>query len=213
MFNEKFTLQKKRHFFTSNKTGKNKNKESDNEGDKDQKIRYFEGRWTFEEEKLFEKNYKNFLNKKITIKQLKKSIPTRTFLQVSSHITKMKYYYEKKFSIIMDPNIKKNINYIKKFYSNNNQNQNQNQIQNQNEDQNKKSLEQRAEKAMIILNDPIKKKNFAISIENLILLKSILPGEKKIKLDSNLIYNLLLLKKANFETKEMLIKHDEELDR
>ncbi len=37
-------------------------------------IKNFEGRWTIEEEKLFEKNYKDYLNKKITIKQLKKKI-------------------------------------------------------------------------------------------------------------------------------------------
>ena len=160
-------------------------------------IECFRGRWSIEEEKLFERNYKDFLNKKITIKQLKRSIPTRTFLQVASHITKMKYYLDIKFSMITDSKVKRNINEFKSFY-----------MKNRAEQRNSE-----AGKAMIILNDPIRQKHLAISVENLLLLKSILPEEKKIKFDSNLIYNALQLKKSTLEESSMLLDHDIQMER
>ena len=119
-----------------------RNKKLQKKKENEKKIKTFEGRWTTEEEKLFEKNYKDFLNKKISIRQLKKSIPTRTFLQVSNHIIKMKYYLQKKFSIIMDPKVKRDINNFKNFYGKNSENAQRNSD---------------PENPLIVLNDPIEK--------------------------------------------------------
>ena len=112
----------------------------------------------------------------------------------------------------MDPKVKKNIKEFKNFFGKSSISLEENSAKN--------CLfasagvpKEAASKSMIILNDPIKKKHFAISIENLLLLKSILPDEKKIKFDSNLIYNMLLSKKSDMELSGMLSKHDQELNR
>jgi len=162
------------------------------------KIKYFEGRWTTEEENKFETNYKKFISKKITKQELKSSIPTRSYEQVTSHLTKMKNHYDAKFSIVSNPSLREKIPELIKFFSN---------------EQTKNSYYKDNEKnplnAKVILYDQTTQgRHFAISVENLLLIRSLTKGEKTVKFDANLLANLLLMKKNIYENKKFLEKYD-----
>lgn len=59
----------------------------------------------------------------------------------------------------------------------------------------------------------MKKKNYAISLENFVLLKKFFPNRNELKLDFQAVHNFLLAVKAEREYAEMLKRHDAELKR
>lgn len=66
---------------------------------------------------------------------------------------------------------------------------------------------------MIYLRDEIKNKNYAISLENFVLLKKFFPTKTELKLDFQAIHNFLLAVKTEREYADMLQKHDAQMKR
>lgn len=143
----------------------------------------------------FEEKYIEYLQKKITLRDLKKSVPTRTKNQIHSHLFKKKYELDKKFCAIANKEIQEEIKSIKKFF------------------EKEKSEKPAIETQLIFLRDEIRKKIFGISLENFILMKKFFPNKAEMKFDFQAIHNFLLAKKAKKEYDQMLQRHEKEKNR
>ena len=143
----------------------------------------------------FEKNYIAYLQNKIAIKVLINSIPTRTPAQTQSHLNKKKYELDRKFCAIGNKSVRAEIFSINEFFE--------------------KEKFQKTPKPtqLVYLHDEMKKKNYAISLENFVLLKKFFPSGNELNLNFQAVHNFLLAVKAEREYSEMLKRHDSEMKR
>jgi hypothetical protein len=102
---------------------------------------------------------------------------------------------DKKYFAINNPKAMKEIEEMQKFF------------------EERKAKNQNKLTQLVYLKDDINKKNLVMSLDCLLLLKSLLPMRDEIKFDFQLIYNLLQAQKSNLEIAEMVERHDKELKR
>jgi len=142
------------------------------------------GRWTKEEIEQFEENYKLFLLNKISKKELKSSIPTRTFQQVTSHWTKMKYYLKNKYSCLQNPHKQKEIKEFSNYFL----------------------QEQKLEKDDILVpfTDVNLETNICLPYKLLLKLKELAGNKRKIVFDDNICYNLLKMQRSEKNLEDWL---------
>ncbi len=126
---------------------------------------------------------------------MKNSIPSRTAAQTHCHLNKKKYELDRKFCAIGNKQIQEQIISLKEFFE-------------------KERLHNSGKVTQLIyLRDEIKNKNYAISLENFVLLKKFFPSKAELRLDFQAIHNFLLAVKAEKEYAYMLQRHDIEMQR
>lgn len=151
------------------------------------------GKWTEEEKFIFEELYKRYAMGEMTKQEVKSGVSTRTYQQVTSHWTKIKYHLNNKFSCLQNPHQQKEIEGFSKFYE-------------QREDIDEDDM-------LVPLTDVNMNVNIKISYRLLKSLKEFAGNNRKVFYNDNIGYHILKMEKSEREWENWMNEFDKNYKR